>query len=177
MTLLTVDELREHVATTLPDTALQRLLNDAEDAIVAFGGVVASEVELVDGGVGLIATSRPIGSITSIIERAGLSSPVTLAANDYQQTGRYLLRRLTTGTNSALRWRDPVQVSYVAEDDTDTREIVQLELVRIEISFTPGLASETVGSWTQTYVAGNKTHPELRAEALGRLREPGMVIV
>lgn len=172
MTLLTVAEFEEHVTTTLGDAAIQRLLDDAEDTINAFAGAVGSAVELVSGGSTRITTSRPVSAVTSIVERDGWSSPITLAADDWELVNRFQLVRLRYGTNSYSSWRGPVRITYTPVDDTDTRKIVQLELVRLAITTNPGLASETVGAWTQTYSSiGSKSVPEQRADILSRLRE------
>src|SRR5689334_11048517 len=111
MTLLTVDELREHITTTLVDAALQRLLDDAEAAIVQFAGPVASVTELVDGGGSTIVLARPIdsaGAVTTVIERSTGFSPIELLVNDWALRGRFVLERLRTGTNGATWWRGPV---------------------------------------------------------------------
>ena len=174
MTLLTVDQLREHIVTSLVDDAIQRLLDDAEAAIVAYAGPVGSITELVPGGGLNIVLSRPIdaaGDVASVIERATSSSPSTLATDDWALRGSFVLERLRTGTNGASWWRDRVSVTYTPIDDTATRKIVQVDLVRLEIAFNPALASETVGSWTQTYAASNRSYPEWRADALSRLVE------
>lgn len=178
MTLLTPTELREHITTSLEDDALQRLLDDAEDAITVYAGPVGSVVEVVPGGYPSLALARPIDSVTSIRERDDLQSPTTLATNDYEQRGRFGLWRLRFGTNSASYWRGPVRVTYVPVDDTATRKVVQVELCKLEIAFNPALASETVGAWTQTFVSSQKSYPEQRADILARLRETaGMAIV
>lgn len=170
MTLLTVDELREHVTTSLGDDALQRLLDDAEAAITAYAGEVGTAVEIVTGGSPTLTVGRPIESITSVRERDGFQSSTTLATDDYEQLGSFVLGRLRYGTNSAAHWRGPVRVTYTPVDDTATREVVQIELVKLEISFNPALASETVGAWTQTYISSQKSYPEQRGDILGRLR-------
>lgn len=177
MTLLTVDELQEHVQTTLGDDALQRLLDDAEAAITAYAGAVGTAVEIVNGGAGRISVSRPIDSVTTIVERDGWTSPVTLAVDDWETYGRFELTRLRTGTNSSRAWRGPVRITYVPVDDTATREMVQVELIRLSIATNPGLASETVGAWTQTYASGRKSIPDQRGEILSRLRETAAFVV
>lgn len=170
MTLLTVDELREHVTTSLGDDALQRLLDDAEAAITAYAGDVASAVEIVSGGSPSLTVGRPIESITSVRERDGWQTPTTLATDDYEQLGAFVLSRLRYGPNSASHWRGPVRITYTPVDDTATREVVQIELIKLEIAFNPALASETVGAWTQTFVSSQKSYPEQRGDILARLR-------
>lgn len=181
MTLLTVDELREHITTSLVDDALERLLDDAEAAIEQYAGPVASAVDLVDGGVSKIVLSRPVdaaGDITTIVERSGRTSPVTLAVDDWALRGRYVLERVTGGTNSSSYWRGPVSVTYTPVDDTATRKMVQVDLIKLAISANPGLASETVGAWTQTFASLiSKGVPELRGDILSRLRETAGFLV
>jgi len=42
----------------------------------------------------------------------------------------------------------------------------------LELDTKPGLASETVGAWTQTYSSiGSKSVPDQRADILSRLRQ------
>lgn len=174
MTLLTVDELREHVKTSLVDDALERLLDDAEAAIVRYAGDLADVTEYVDGGGPKLVLKRRAAAITSIVESHG-SSPLTLAVDDWRQLGAYVLERLNTGTNRRSTFRGPVQVVYELEDDTATRKIVQLDLVKLEIANNPGLAAETVGSWTQQYLTNSsRTLPDSRGDVLSRLREPGV---
>src|SRR5688572_20353800 len=90
MTLLTADEFKEHVTTSLEDEAIERLLDDAEDTINAFAGPVGAVVEYVLGGTDRISTSRPIATISAIDERYGSHSPVTIA--DRHEPGEPLAR-------------------------------------------------------------------------------------
>jgi hypothetical protein len=176
MTLLTVDEFREHVATSLGDDAVGRLLDDAEAQIVAYAGSAGSVTELVDGGFGRLSLSRPTSSVTSITETVGTTS-VTLATDDWRHRGAYVLERLNTGTNARWTWNRLVTVVYTPDDDSVQRKAVQLELVKLEIAFTPGLAAETVGSWTQQYVtSGSAPLSDQRSELLARLRQPSIGI-
>lgn len=178
MTLLTVEELREHVATSLVDDALQRLLDDAEAEIDRYAGPLGVPVtELIDGGYGRVITSRRVSSVTSIVETAG-SSTTTLSGDDWRLRSAYVVERLSTGTNPRWRWSDLVTIVYLPVDDEATRKVVQLELVKLEIAFTPGLAAETVGAWTQQYVtSGSAPLDEQRAAVLSRLADPSMAVV
>src|SRR4051812_3591782 len=102
MTLLTVDQFREHVETSLVDDAIQRLLDDAEAEIIRYAGALGSRTELVDGGSGRLVLTRPVGSITSVTETFGTTDTI-LAADDYRQRNVYVLERLYTGTNGRFR--------------------------------------------------------------------------
>src|SRR4051812_32318304 len=98
MTLLTVDEFRLFVPTSLGDDELQILLDAAEAEITAFAGPVGAVTDLVDGGYGTVVTSRPVESITSISELVGTTT-TALSTNDWRLRGTYVLERLTTGTH------------------------------------------------------------------------------
>lgn len=178
MTLLTVTEFREHVTTSLGDAAVQRLLDDAEAEIIAYAGDVSTATELMAGGTSRIVTSRPIDSVTTVVERDGGSSSVTLATDDWEMFGSFVLLRSRDGTNHSSYWRGPVRLTYVPVDDTATREIVQVELCKLAIAFNPGLAAETVGSWTQQYASNSAWNAgEERANILSRLRESPLMAV
>jgi hypothetical protein len=114
-----------------------------------------------------------------VTERSGSSSELALAANDYRQLSGYVFERLVTGTNARRYWYGPrVAVVYTPVDDTDIRKMVQLALCKLDIATNPGLASQTIGSWTEQYTqAGQASPEELRADILGRLREGGMTVI
>lgn len=176
-TLLSPDDVREHAPTTLSDTALQRLLDDADAQIVAFAGPLGSVTEIVRGGGSSLVLARRIGSVTSITETRGVTTLV-LAADDWRQWSGYVIARLTTGTNPRHCWAPEVAVVYTPVDDTATRKIVELELVKLEIANNPGLTAQTIGSWSEQYAANSAWNPEeARASILARLREPRAAVV
>lgn len=179
MTLLTTDEFRAFVATGLDDPSLQLLLDAAEAEIDAAAGPVGSTLELVCGGYTRIVLARPASAIGGITETRS-NTVTTLAADDYLlYPGGYVIERLTGGTNSSWHWRGRVAVTYTPLDDADIRKGVQLDLVRLAITFQPGVTMETIGAWTQQ-MASNSTwnNSEERASILGRLTpEPMLAIV
>lgn len=78
--LLTPADVREHVETDLLDPALQRLIDDADTAIVARFGAHAADGAVVEehaGNYPLIFPRRPAASITAIAEYT--SEPRSLA--------------------------------------------------------------------------------------------------
>ncbi len=160
MALLTVPQLREHVETPLPDAAVQRLLDDAEAAITAQVGPVGTVSETIEGGYSTLILSRPVGAITSIT-----ANGTTLAANDYR-AGSYVLTRLGTGTNPASYWAGSVVVTYTPVADTATRQRVQVELVRLALTYNPGLTSETIGDWSQSFATGSGYNYQIEREAI-----------
>lgn len=149
MAILTVGEFREHVESTLGNDAIQRLLDAAEAAIVAFAGAPGSAIEVIDGGYRRIVLSRPASAITTVVERYG-STDTTLAADDYRlRGGGYVLERILYGTNPRSTWRQLVTVTYTPVDDADLRVAVQLALVRLLINQNPGVTQEQIGAWLE----------------------------
>lgn len=180
MTLLTVDELREHVNSALGDTALERLLADAEAAIVQRAGPPGDRTQIAGGGYRFIALHRPATAITSIVERQG-TTDTTLAADDYLlRPGGYLLERLTDGTHPrGSCWAPRVTVIHSPVDDEATRIAVQIDLVNLELSFAPGLAEQTIGEWTERYTNNSAWNSDTERETiLARLDvDAGMMVV
>ena len=173
---LTVTDLRLHVTSALTDPALQLLLDAAYDDINDYAGPSGPCDELIVPGHGdLLMLSRPAGSVGAVVEQF-YGTETTLAANDYEiRSSGQTLRRLSTGTNPSHYWRGRIDVTYTPAGDADTRKRVQLELVKLDLSFTPGVASEAIGTWSESYVSG-KPYAEQRAEILASLGS-GVLIV
>ena len=181
MAILTVDELREHVETSLGDSAVQRLLDGTEALIVARAGPSGAVTELVDGGYRFITLSRPAGSVASVVERYTDDDQLTLSAtvnDDYLiHPGGTVVERLTGGTNSAHRFRGRVYVTYTPAGDDDLRALVQIQLCKLEIAFTPGLAMTVIGSWTEQYQQG-ASYEEQQEDILSILDpDPSIVVI
>ena len=180
MALMDVTTFRKYVSTALEDSEVQTLLDAAEQAILRYAGpYIASSGaddtinELIGPVHGdLLPLSRRAASIETVSERTGgWWTPTTLAADDYEiRSSGTVLRRLHTGTNPSHHWHGRVSVTYAPLDDLASREIVQLELVKLDIAFNPTLASQTVGSWAETYNTG-KPYPEQRTDVLASLVE------
>lgn len=175
---LTLDQLREHVTTSLGDEALQRVLDAAYASIEEYAGEEDVATVLAVGGQRFLALDRPAYSVTSVVEDYGSSAPVTLAADDYiVHPGGYVIERNSGGTNSRSSWYRRVYVTFVPKDDAALRDMVAVDLVALDLTVKLGVTMEVVGSWTQQY-AQSKSYDELRDEALSRLSpEPRMVVV
>lgn len=164
---LTVDDLRQHVTSELEDEALERVLEAAYEAIDDYAGAEGSIRELLTAGPGdLLMLSRSAESVTSVSE--GRSTPTVLATNDYELIGNQLLRRLRDGTHPASGWVSrPVDVVYVPMADMMTRDRVAIDLVKLETTFAPGLASQRLGEWAESYAASDAA--DYRAQRAGIL--------
>jgi hypothetical protein len=178
MAILTVAALREFIDTGLPDSALQTLLDGTEEMIVARAGAPGSTTELLGGQGAYLTTSRPVASITSITERFGETDATTLAADDWRlvTTNGYTIQRRSGGTNSRYLWNPWTQVIYTPVDDTDTRKLVQLGLIEIKTTVTPGITMKQIGAWTEQYAQG-KPYQQLLDECLAQLYAAPMLMV
>jgi hypothetical protein len=166
MTLLSVEEFRDFVTSTVDDEGIQLLLDAAEQAINArFGDLDAGygTDEIVDGGQSYIFLRRRAASIDSIVERVG-TTDTTLDVTDYRLRGDGVsILRLASGVNQRSWWGAPITVSYEPLDDLEERKRVQRALVMFDLNFVPGNAtSETIGAWSETFSAANPNYSEGR---------------
>jgi hypothetical protein len=169
--LLTVAELREHVTSTLPDAALQRLLDASEAAIVEIVGATGEITEHIHGyGLHRIVVARPIETVSSVTE-----DHIVLAADDYRASG-YVVTRTGHGTNPSWIWGSYLTVVYTPADDAVERQRVQMELVRLDLNWKPGLTQQTVEGFAEQYAA---TYEQSRADILDTLSASGggMVVI
>lgn len=170
MGLLTPAEFREHVTTSLADSALQILLDAAETAIVGRVGEIGVLQDRRRGGGTLLSLSRAAATIGSVIERYGDPlglTDVPLATDDWTLLpDGYTLRREWTGTHRNDRWADAVIVNYTALDDTAERQRVAIALVKLDISHQPGLQAQQIGDWSETYARQAATDYKAERESL-----------
>jgi len=162
---LSVSQFRAfNPAPDLTDEALLILLDAAAEAIVAEIGYPGATTDRFRPRGPLLMLSRPALSITSVTE-----DDTALAADDYElsPSGR-ILRRLDDGTSPRSYWYGWVDVAYLPRDDTATRQRVQRELVALDISHQPGLSSQSIGTWSETYSSGS-TYAQQRSDILASL--------
>lgn len=165
-TAFTVTMLREYLTTTLSDAVLQTYLDAALSDIerVMPSGPTS---EIIEPGIGdLVMLGRPASEVISLTEGVG-SSAISLAADDYELRGQ-TMRRLFDGTNPATAWRGRLDVAYVPDVDQAAIIRTAVALVRLDITTAPGLASQTIGTWSETYATA-KPYAESRAEILASL--------
>lgn len=174
--LLTPTQLRQHVSTGLDDDALQRLLDANEEAIEKRAGSPAAFTEYhLDGGKPYLIPTRPVGTVTSIVENG-----VTLDATDYRIRGDgYWLERLDTGTHPSTLWSHDIVMVYSITFDIAERIRVLIALCKQDIEHNPGKTSETVGDWSETYASNSVFNYAIEREnILGTLDlMPAMAIV
>lgn len=164
----------------LDDEATQLLLDAAESEIVRFAGALGSASEYLTDQGRIITLARKASAITSITETDRYTNHVdTLASDDYVLwPDGLVVERLAGGTTSRYNWHGRVAIAYTVANDEDLRKIVQSELVALMVDFSPGLQSETVGSWTQTLASNSVWNASAeRAAILARLVEHGRMVI
>ncbi len=167
MPLLTVEQLREHIKTTLADDAVQRLLDANEAEIIRrFGSGTTVTETLYPLGHGYLFLSWPAAAITTVSEtRYGVTT--VLAVNDYSHAaGSHILRRLDTGTNSYWAW-DLVTITYTVTDATAERRRVLIRITQFDIENRPGIGSQSTADQSISY--SSRLEDE-RDEAFNALR-------
>lgn len=148
--------LREFVTSTLDDDSLQTLFDDAFSAIDDAIGPEVDAREYFSPHGDLLMLSRRAQSITEVIENTHSNAPQTLDPSDYalRPSGRTLVR-LRTGRTPRYGWRGRVDVAYEPFDLGAARIRVAVELVKLEISYQPGLQAQTIGTWSEAYQRGD----------------------
>lgn len=171
MALLTPADLREHIQTSLVDTALQRLIDGAEMDILQQAGPLGVLEDRRRGGGTLLFLSRPVGTLTSVVERYGDPlglTDITLDATDYTlMPDKRTLRREWIGTHRVDRWADDVIVTYTVLDETADRQRALINLVKLEIAYQPGLTAQSIGTWMEQY--RNVNYVDERAQIFASL--------
>ena len=166
--LLTTDEIREHIETDLADTALQRLIDDAEAEIIqrygahAEGGTVTEQHVVrsgerwiyprrdVDVGAGIVVTRQHLGS----------SDVTTAEASEYVVDTGGAIRLLATGP-----WSDQlVTITYTPPTDAPRRKRVLVDLVRIAVRY-DALSSSSLGDVSVSHLG----YEQERSRVLSRL--------
>jgi hypothetical protein len=169
---LSADQFRLLAPTSLTDEALLILLDAAAQEIVRAAGPSGEITERLSSHGDALMLSRPCLSVTEIIE-----GDVTLDPDDYELSStRQMLWRLTDGPNPRRWWGHRVRVTYLPVDDLAERQRAQAELVKLSIAFNPTLASQTIGTWSESYVTNPKPYADQRQDILSTLGGGGFIL-
>lgn len=153
MTLLTVDEMREHVESDLSDTALQLLVDAAERRIIRYAGPhdvnrrISKSVDARRSTTILLPYRAESVTSVTIDEEA-------LDTDDYDleygglSVRIWFSRPYNWTSEQYARYTWLIEVNYVAEDDIDDRKVAQVQLVRMDTQH-DGLASERTGQYSR----------------------------
>lgn len=143
-TLLTADEVRDHIETDLVDDALTRVIEAADAEIINKLGAVASQVENLPGGGVELFLARRASAVSEVIERFDLGfgpQETTLEDDDFSlRPDGMRVERLFTGTNPAPYWRGEIKVTSTPDDDSARRKLLLVNLVKLELGYTGHLA-------------------------------------
>lgn len=171
MGLLTVEQLREAVSSSLTDDRLQELLDATEQDILAAAGGENDQTEYATGGYRNLVLARPIGTPVSVTEYAETANELELEGDDYRVDG-YMLHRLDTGTNPSRYWRGQVEVVHTAPDRTAERIRAQVALVRLDLAIASGVTTERIGDYAVGYgnTAGGTDYQKARQLILDSLK-------
>lgn len=156
-TLMTVDEMREHVETALSDDALQRLMDAAEDDINDHAGLLTMEdydtaaerTEWVTNQFRnrMIRVKMPVESIVSITSVYSGNPTDTedplVDDEDYWFDGVNIHRK-------GYFWGDRVEVVYIPKNTLSQRRACLILLVRLAINSEPGIGFEGAATWQST---------------------------
>ncbi len=172
--ILTVEEARTSIPTSLSDDDLRRLLDAAEETIDKVCGRLSQNE---NQPVTSVHKPSTYGEMLLLAQRATeivavYEGSTLLSADDYElRPSGTILHRNGDGTNPRSYWSSPVTVTFTPYPDVNTRAVAQLELVRLDIAFNPGLNSQSIGPWSESYNAG-KPYPQQRDEILESINPP-----
>jgi len=161
MSLVDTPMLRESIETDATDLELQRLIDDADEAIVArFGPHEGDEnntgqltEELYSEGGLYLFPNRQIDTIGSVTEygQAPFENPdvgIALETSDYQIIhGGRTLERLVTGANPMDYWGPRVVVEYVPIGQLARRKRVALDLCKLALTYKGLIKTEQAGDY------------------------------
>lgn len=166
---LTVDLVRERVPTSLSDEALGSLITDTYASIASTLGAAGPITELLTADAGdLLMLSRPPASIDTVVEQ-----DIELDPEDYSLSTTHLLRRLATGPHPARRWRGRPEVTYTVLNDEAERDRIALALIALELTHQPGLVSQRIGEYSETYGQGAASYSQERADIFASYHASG----
>jgi hypothetical protein len=163
MPLLTVAQLREHVETSLPDAALERILAAAGQAIATWAVPLDLDEDDAVGDVTerVWAPGRPFLRLHQVPTASTSVTDVhdgietLLDPSGYRLVDRYL-RRL-----GERAWGEWTTVVYTPTDDSAVRRTALVQLCQLELNVQPGMAAQGAGPWSETYGAYLRQRNEL----------------
>lgn len=160
-TLVDPPTLRTLVETDLTDPALQLLLDDADAEIIRrLGSLTVQQEVLRSVGDNFFHLARRASAITASVEHVyvGYGNPMDYvltvpAVPPAAQIGNpdmklhadgYRVERLVAGDHPSTVWRGIVTFTYTPLDETSSRKILEVNLVKLAIQY-DGLMSSSIG--------------------------------
>ncbi len=174
--ILTVADLQEHIESDLGETALQRLIDDADQAVVDKFGPHGDALNTVTDDIETdeqlyLFPKRQASSIVGVTEYTSPTLTRTLVASDFRLVhGGKALKRLTTGVTPSTVWGWRAEVEYfVSTEQNVRRRRVVIDLVRLEMQYT-GIVTERAGDYSVTNVHDYQQERERLMNDLGGVR-------
>lgn len=139
--MITTADLRAHIETDLSDAELQKVI-DAETAYLeayAPSGTIVEE-PVYENADRVLRLKRPAASVTLVRQRASDFTYTTIDASEYRVTADGDVERQTY-------WPDGIEITYVADDDTDLRESIIIDLCVLRLRYQSGL-NQSMGDFS-----------------------------
>lgn len=180
--LLSPTDLREHVTTGAPDSALQRLIESNQAAIEDRYGPVGSRTVVRIGArfgryLYLTPSAQSISDIRELYTDFLADQYVILSANDYQMLGGgSIVERLLTGDHPADHWETRVQITYLPLEATGRYRVGLIHLCALDLNTKPGLAAFRVGAHQEMFNAKGHSYASEREDILASMASSGSVL-
>lgn len=142
-TLLSIQQIRDALETGLPDTALEVLVDEADQQITSRYGPHSGEViETTTPHLDLVFLGRQSASISEVRQFELYELP---AAGEEVAASSYRVLNNGWVLSRPLLWRPQVQVTFTPADTSGLRKGVLLDLVRLALAY-DAYASSSVGN-------------------------------
>lgn len=148
-TILSVDEVRQHVETDLSDMALQQRIAEADALIVRRAGAhtgVVAELHSLAPGAELLFTRRDIDTGESVVVKTIVGGVETTLTVDVD----YVIDSVRQVRRIGCAWTPLVRITYTPVSDAAIRKGVLIDLVRLALTY-QAVNAESVGDVSVTH--------------------------
>jgi hypothetical protein len=171
--LLDLNHAREALETDAPVGLLKLLLEETEALITERAGPLATATIRREGMARHFFLGGRVASTVDAVVEEDAYTPVSLDSSDYAlRYGGRALERLPSGTHGRYEWGEWVEVTFTPADDSAKRKRVQLDLLRLELTYRGLLKSTTDGEFSSAGVSTPEAYRDERAAVLATLLPP-----
>ena len=153
MALLTATQIRTHVDSDLPDTALDAIIAAEEAEIVRLYGPNGTGAMTghytPEPGATILTLDRKASAVTSVVERTSDEVDTLDTASFRLEDDGRTLRRVIDGDDGNTYWAERVDVTFTVTDDDARRIMALVDLVKLRLAFS-GHGAIGVGKATIT---------------------------
>lgn len=146
MALITATQFRQHFETDLVDGAIDRLIDAADDEIIARLGPASSVpyVSEENGKNKIVHLDRKASSVDTVVERIR-DTDYALASDDFELlSDGFRVQRKRGSTYPDTHWNGRVTFTYTPTSEANRRIQLEIDLVKLAIQFS-GLEEESGG--------------------------------